>query len=183
MRECCDKKTIIHLFCSTAFKDENHIELRKYFENKGNDIRVKSLYEDGKDQLQKLIDELSQEAQEEDKEVEEGLPAPEVNRCDDIIARLTNLHLASIGKSQPEPEEPKKKKSKKSKYRCQEYMIVLDDLSNELKSKSLLTLLKKNRHYRSKIIISSQWLHDLLPESRKQIALFMVFKGFPEKKI
>ena len=62
-------------------------------------------------------------------------------------------------------------------------MIVLDDLSNELKSKSLLTLLKKNGHYRSKIIISSQWLHDLLPESRKQIALFMVFKGFPEKKI
>ena len=23
MRECCDKKTIIYLFCSTAFKDEN----------------------------------------------------------------------------------------------------------------------------------------------------------------
>ena len=100
MRECCDKKTIIYLFGSTAFKDENHIELRKYFEKKGNDIRVfTSLYKDDEDQIQKLIDELSQEAQEEDKEVEEGLPAPEVNRCDDIIARLTNLHLASIGKS------------------------------------------------------------------------------------
>ena len=86
-----------------------------------------SFYEDDEDQLQKLIDELSQEAQEEDKEVEEGLPAPEVNRCDDIIARLTNLHLASIGKSQPKLEAPKKKKSKKSKCRCQEYMIQVRD--------------------------------------------------------
>ena len=94
------------------------------------------------------------------------------------------MHLAATGRSMPELEpEPTKKKSKKSKYKCPEYMIVLDDLSNELKSKSLLTLLKKNRHYKSKIIISSQWLHDLLPESRKQIDLFMIFKGFPEKKI
>ena len=62
-------------------------------------------------------------------------------------------------------------------------MIVLDDLSNELKSKSLLTLLKKNRHYKSKIIISSQWLHDLLPESRKQIDVYIIFAGFSMKKI
>jgi len=47
----------------------------------------------------------------------------------------------------------------------------------------LLSLLKFNRHFKSKLIISSQWLHDLLPESRKQIDLFLVFKGFPERKM
>jgi len=62
-------------------------------------------------------------------------------------------------------------------------MIIFDDLSSELKSKSLLSLLKFNRHFKAKLIISSQWLHDLLPESRKQIDLFLIFKGFPEDKI
>ena len=62
-------------------------------------------------------------------------------------------------------------------------MIVFDDLSGELKSKSLLNLLKKNRHYKSKLIISSQWIHDLLPESRKQMDVFIVFKGFTKLKM
>ena len=62
-------------------------------------------------------------------------------------------------------------------------MIIFDDLSSELKSRSLLSLLKFNRHFKAKLIISSQWLHDLLPESRKQIDLFLIFKGFPEDKL
>ena len=62
-------------------------------------------------------------------------------------------------------------------------MIILDDLSSELKSKSLLSLLKFNRHFKAKLIISSQWLHDILPESRKQIDLFLIFKGFPPEKL
>ena len=143
MKECCDKKTIIIIFCSTIYKDENWIEIRKYFEKKGNDIRVyTSLYEDGEDQLQKLIDELSNEAQEEDQKNEEKEELP-VNRCEDILERLTNMHLAASGRALPEPEPEKKKKVKKSKYRCAEYMIILDDLSNELKSPSLTTLLRE----------------------------------------
>jgi hypothetical protein len=44
-------------------------------------------------------------------------------------------------------------------------------------------LLKKNRHFRSKILISSQHLNDLLPEGRKQIDYFILFRGHPMKKI
>src|SRR4051812_13380616 len=40
MKECAIKKTIIIVFCSTVYKDENWIEIRKYFEKKGNDLRV-----------------------------------------------------------------------------------------------------------------------------------------------
>ena len=34
MKECTDKRTIIIVFCSTCYKDENWIEIRKYFEKK-----------------------------------------------------------------------------------------------------------------------------------------------------
>ena len=84
---------------------------------------------------------------------------------------------------QQSKEQSKKKKSKKAKFLAPEYMIIFDDLSSELKSKSLLSLLKFNRHFKAKLIISSQWLHDLLPESRKQIDLFLIFKGFPLEKL
>ena len=173
MKECTDKKTIIILFVSTLFKDENWIEIRKYFENKGNEIRAyTSIYDEGEDQLENLISELSKEAEEKET-VQEDKQEPI-----SILDRISKLAFGD-----PDEEKAKEKKNKKPKYRCCEYMIIFDDLSSELKSKSLLNLLKKNRHYKSKLIISSQWIHDLLPESRKQLDLFLIFKGFPEKKL
>ena len=61
VKECAGRKTIIIVFCSTAYKDKNWIEIRKYFEKKGMEIRVHtSLYEDGQDQLFNLIDDLKE---------------------------------------------------------------------------------------------------------------------------
>ena len=95
------------------------------------------------------------------------------------------MHLRSVGRGAEVEEEPEddKKKVRKSKYLAPEYMIIFDDLSSELKSRSLLSLLKFNRHFKAKLIISTQWVHDLLPESRKQLDLFLIFKGFPEIKL
>lgn len=188
LKECASRKTIIIVFCSTCYKDKNWIQIRKYFEKKKMDIQVfTSIYEGGEDQLSNLVEDLKREAKEEEEKEEQ--PKEEINdidRCDDILSRLETMYSYATGKaSRPyeEEEEEKKKKPKKSKYQAPEYIIVFDDLSSELKSSSLLGLLKWNRHYKSKVIISSQWLHDLLPESRKQIDLFLIFKGFPENKL
>jgi hypothetical protein len=195
IKECAGKKTKIIVFCSTCYKDKNWIQIRKYFAKKKIDIEVfTSIYEDGQDQLANLVEELKQEAKEQEeaeterKEGKGDLQAEnEIERCDDILERLQRMHLYATGQATREDLEeenvPKKKGGKKSKYQSPEYIIVFDDLSSELKSRSLLSLLKFNRHFKSKLIISSQWLHDLLPESRKQIDLFLIFKGFPEDKI
>ena len=74
-------------------------------------------------------------------------------------------------------------KEKKSKFLEPEYIFVFDDLSTELQSKSVVSLLKKNRHFKCKTIISSQYLNDLRPESRKQIDLWLIFKGLKEDKL
>ena len=48
LKNCVGKDTIIIVFCSTVYKDSNWIQIKKYFENKGTDIRVfTSIYEDG----------------------------------------------------------------------------------------------------------------------------------------
>ncbi len=207
IKECADKRTVLVIFCSTIYKDQNWIEIRKRYEKKGMDVRVHtSLYEDGVDQLADLIEDLRQEAkqEEEDKAQEDQNVEDLYEDCEpeneDILDRLTKMYNHSQGQTKfslrtmdefndPEKMEQKKKevrkqkKKKEGKYLAPQYMIIFDDLSSELKSRSLLSLLKFNRHFKSKLIISSQWLHDLLPESRKQIDLFLIFKGFPEDKL
>lgn len=198
MKECVVRRTIIYIFCSTAYKDKNWIQIRKYFKDKGMELHVfTSIFEDGQDQLETLVENLMQEAKEreeaEEKEkekkkesCEEDDPLYSQRRCDDILDRLQDMHLRSTGQAplglEEQDEEPTKKR-RRSKYLAPEYMIIFDDLSSELKSRSLLSLMKNHRHFKSKLIISSQWLHDLLPQSRQQVDLFLIFKGFPERKL
>ena len=181
MKGCTDKNTIIYVFCSTIYKDKNWIEIRKHFKSKGIEMNCfTSIYEDGEDQLQKLIDQLSAEAKEQEEDQEES----EDEEVD------TFKHGGGFIRFNDDDEDDKntdndkkKKKARKSKFQVCDYMIIFDDLSGELKSKSIVELLKKNRHYRTKIILSSQYMNDLKPECRKQIDLFLIFKGFNSKKL
>ena len=40
MKECTNKPTIIYVFCSAIYRDQNWIEMRKYFKNKGIEIFI-----------------------------------------------------------------------------------------------------------------------------------------------
>src|SRR5205823_3520629 len=44
-------------------------------------------------------------------------------------------------------------------------------------------LLKTNRHYKCKVILSSQYVNDLMPESLKQIDYFLLFGGHSIDKL
>jgi len=68
-------------------------------------------------------------------------------------------------------------------YVVPEYIFVFDDLSNELRDPIIAHLLKTNRHYKSKVIISSQYVKDLPPSSRKQIDYWLLFAGHSEDKL
>lgn len=68
-------------------------------------------------------------------------------------------------------------------YQSPEFILIFDDLSNELKFPSLVSLLKKNRHFKLKIIISSQYLNDLKPESIRQLDYVLLFKGQTDDKL
>ena len=118
MKECASKKTILIIFCSTCYKDKNWIQIRKYFEQKGMDIRVyTSIYEDGEDQLSNLIEDLKKEAKE--KECEQDEETEEVDRCDEILAQLTNMH------SPPPQAEKPEKKTKRPNTKHQNLLLCL----------------------------------------------------------
>ena len=43
--------------------------------------------------------------------------------------------------------------------------------------------MKKSRHYKASILLSSQYYLDIKPECRKQIDVFLLYKGQTEQKL
>jgi hypothetical protein len=62
-------------------------------------------------------------------------------------------------------------------------MFIFDDISSQLKNPAVARLLKQHRHSGSSVIISSQYLHDIRPESTLQIDYFFAFRSFSIEKL
>lgn len=65
----------------------------------------------------------------------------------------------------------------KENFDYPENIFIFDDISYDLSNKSISKLMKQNRHYKSKVIISSQYITDLTPSSRLQLDYCLVFKN------
>ncbi len=165
------KHTTVIIFSSTVYKDKNYIQIKKWLDKQKVEYEMyTSLYEDGVNKLQEIIDGLDEEAKE--KEEEKKAERDQQLEIHEMIKRL----LAG------EPED-NVKKPKKEKLLSPDFIFIFDDLSHQLKDPSINQTLCKNRHYLCKTIISSQYIHHLQPEARKQIDLFIIFRGLPFKKI
>jgi hypothetical protein len=168
VENCAGRDTIVIVFCSTLHKDNNWKSIQKYCETKKIQfIGHTSLIEDGVNKLDELVDCLQEKAKQDREDETKEKPK---KKCKLIMF-------------DDDSDDEAESKPKKTKYRAPEYIIILDDLSTELKNKSVTSLLKKNRHYLSKIIISSQYLNDVEPAGRKQFDYLLVFKGQPLAKI
>ena len=168
IKKCADKNTTIVAFVSTLHKDKNWATIQLHCElNNIPFIGYTIIFDDddGHDVLDELVAELSE--------------LNDINTMSENL-RPENAHLLLLCDDE---EDEKEIKPRKSKYQVPEYIFIFDDLSTELKSRSLTSLLKKNRHIRCKIIISSQYLNDLAPQSRKQLDYFLIFKGQPQAKL
>jgi hypothetical protein len=62
-------------------------------------------------------------------------------------------------------------------------IFVFDDLSGELQNKYISVLLKQNRHYKAKVIISSQYYNDITKQTRQQIDYILLFPKIPIERL
>ncbi len=163
INECSGRDTKILAFVSTVFKDNAWLQVAALCKKRGLYFEPHiSLKDEGVDHLELFLKDQAQ---------------PEETEEEDEKDKKKNLLL--LDSDDEEEDKPKKKE----KQIAPEWIIVLDDLSTELKAKSVVSLLKKNRHLKAKVIVSSQFLHDLGPESRKQIDTWLVFGQQNEEKL
>lgn len=162
LKRCCGKDTKVIAFVSTLHKDNSWLAIQDmlkkqhiYFEG------YTSLFDDkGQDILDTFMKGEELPPENDDKAVAIGL---------------------SIKDNNDKNEEATQER--KSKYVAPEFIIIIDDLSNELHTPSVTALLKKNRHLRCRVVLSSQWLNDLVPAARKQCDYVLLFGGHSVPKL
>ena len=159
LQKCCGPKTKIMAFCSTIHKDPSWQTIKLWADHRHIPFVGHTSLED--DDGTNLLKDLVKGLQDEDSE-EEKPPK---------------------GLLESDSEEEEDEKERPAKYQYPEWIFVLDDLSDELRKPIIATFLKKNRHFRAKILISSQYMNDLFPAARKQLDYVILFKGHQQKKI
>lgn len=184
---CAGKNTIIVIFCATFYKDLAWIEIKKKMDKLGlNYIIRTSLYNDNRNNeleilLNYIIKKSEYDAQMEELEKISKIPnqitGPISVKFNDAIAIAGQgvIHPIDI----PNPEI----KFKKEKEVAPEYLFIFDDLSSEIKDKQIARLMKINRNLRSKVIISTQYINDILPDARQQIDYCILFGKIPDDKL
>jgi len=165
VKKCTDKRTVMWIFCSTYKIDTSWIEIIKMLENRGNQVNLFDTIQEGKKNvLDTILDGLSEEAETPDKK--DDLPPPE---------KPTFEIFKGSGMKEKKEYKPKKTAPKN--------LFIFDDISSQLKNPAVARLLKQHRHSGSSCIISSQYLHDIRPESTLQIDYFFAFRSFSLEKL
>lgn len=164
IQKCINKHTKVYIFCSTAMRDPAYQKMMRYFETHNIDYEIfTSICEDGVNMLSQIMGELN--TAESDHESES-----ESDNNEDIKKGIFD-------------EECKPRKKAKPKYIVPRNLFIFDDLGAILKDKAIDQLLKTNRHTKSRVIISSQYLNDISIASRLQLDYIFMFKGLPSKKL
>lgn len=165
IKDCTDQDTSIYVFCSTHNKDENWIQIKKWLaEKQMNAHFFLSLEEDNINLLNLIIEDLQSPTEEPEK-------SESSSEEEDTICHFEDDKISvKIKKKKPRKIAPK-------------ILFIFDDFSGELKDKNLIKLLKENRHYKSKVIISSQYPNDMRPDSRSQLDYWILFGAHNDEKL
>jgi hypothetical protein len=164
LKKTSDKKTTFWLFVPTSRVDESWKTIIQLLEERGNTVNVFDSIMEGKTNLlDEIVADLSV-GEEPPKKKDEPVKAP-VKIMFDI------------------PESEKKKYEYKPKKLAAQHIFVFDDISQELKNPALLALLKKSRHLKAAVYVSSQYLLDLNPAALKQLSYFLCFRSMTRDKL
>lgn len=176
--ECANKSTIVVFFCATINKDLTYSKIIENLDKRG---IIHHDYEDiiddeGNNIIDEYLSMLIERAKQEKQEKQEAKELKQDKK---------NINYNPIIKFQNDitPEEVKEEKKEKKKIKAPDYLIVMDDLGDVLRSKSIYKLLKMNRHFFCKVILSAQYVKDILPKSMKQIDYALIFRSFDEEKL
>lgn len=164
IRAFVTKNTRVIFIVPTFWKDSSYEAIRNFLDKKGIIYQdFQAIEDDGVNNLKIMMDVFEEKEKKEDSDDEDN-----ENEKDRVKYRMASLDLC-------EPSKDKKNKKKKVEP---EYIIVLDDISDEIRNPAVLKLCKNSRHYRVKTILSSQSITDIHPHIYNQLDYLVLFKNY-----
>lgn len=177
LKHCANKHTEILIFCPTWELDDTYRQILDYLDSK----KIQH-------QQFKNIDNLAELMGTYDKDFDDGEDddeTPQENKNGPIKNDIINyMGLYSQQKKEEQKEEElKPTKPYKGKYIVPEMIFIFDDCKKMLRNPVLNSLIATNRHYKSKVIISTQYFTDIMPDTRSCLDVLCIFPKIPIDKI
>ena len=169
LKNCTNKRSNVVFFCSTIHRDSTYKIILDMLEKKGINTMVYSHFIEGKENLLNgILDELN----------------AELEAKEDEKIKIEEQKLNPKPKIELFPVEQKtERKERKPKKLSPEYIFIFDDLGNDLRHQCITQLFKTSRHYKAKVIVSSQYIHDLSNSAIKNLDYTLIFKSFNREKL
>lgn len=175
LKACANKTSRVIVFCPTVHLDKTYEAIFDMLDKKGIDYEKFSSIKDEDDKKVDILNELLKEMEQ----------AAEPTSSDHD--RSTDEPEKKLMLIMPPTEEEKKvaesKRIRKPKKLAPEIIFIFDDCSTMLRSNSVSSLLKKNRHHKAKVILSSQNLTDLDVPARKNLDYFLCFRSLNDSQL
>lgn len=172
IEHCTYKNTTVIAFVSTLYADNTWLYIREWCEKRHVPfLGYMSIYENGRNLLEQFVEQWEAEAKERDEK-------KKAKKRKERIKKTKKFLLTNDDTDSEEDDD-----DKKYPILAPDYLVILDDLSDELHEKSVPTLMKKHRHFHLKVIISSQYLNDLPKSARKVLTYWIIFGGLDEEKL
>lgn len=167
LKHTVDKRTTVIIFCSTLDIDPVWVKIIEMLEaKKCKVITFDSMIDEATkvNLLEKVFKQLKEDSGDENNH-------PKI---------ITELHPGIITNQMLVPEKPVPKPT----TRVPKYVLIGDDLSvNELRSTAVCNALKKSRHYKCKMYLSSQHILHCSPQSFSQLSTLYLWPGFSQHYI
>ncbi|MGV8131489.1 MAG: hypothetical protein ACP5N7_05320 [Candidatus Pacearchaeota archaeon] len=190
LRYCAGKNTSVLMFAPTVNKDPTYKKIYEMLDEKGIEYKYFENFidDEGNDLIELFVKNCGKEDKEEDDEPnQQGRGETRIKGetpviFGDEVPRETYKQTL-LKQQELKAELEKKADIKKGGGKlCPDYIICLDDLGDALRKKTIQNLLIKNRHYKTKVVILSQWISYLMPGAIRQLDYVILFGGFPDNK-
>jgi len=172
MLKCCAGNALIVAFVPTIEEDGAWIKLRKKLKKNGNKLIVFSSIEEEVDE----DEDFPNPSDDEGEVIESKKPKKVVKSKIKKVDRLKELILHFRN-------NPTQKHSMYKGKICPRVIVIMDDMPEQLKHPTVAQFMKTVRHMKSKFIVSTQGVHDMLPQQLVQVRQWLLFRGLQPEKI
>ena len=184
LKEFTNRGIIVLFFVPTFYKDDTYLSMRNYLEKRKIGYQAyTSIEEEGVNNIDMFMD--VNNGEEIDIE-EEDLNGVLHEKITPTVSPTLGKVGCNFGFECQQEKQVTKEEKKEEKPRIKkeiEYLIIFDDMSGSLRNPSVIKLCKNSRHYKCKIILSSQSIVDLSPQTHQQLDYCVLFKNFNEQSL
>ena len=183
LKHCAGRDTEVIVFCATLHKDPSWAKIRENLEKRGVGFQgFTDLIDSGTNLLKEWMDQQSKG----DDGDGDGDGDPGESDQKEVVTgtvRSSNAYLLTLPAPVEDDTFKAKSKPRKSKYQMPETIFVFDDFSKELRNPVVADFIKRHRHYKTKVIISSQYVKDIVPATAQNIDLWLLFRGRNQREL